>query len=716
MKRLLAALSISALLLAAGCAGTPGEEDPQTPSAAPDPTSSATEPDVAPVVEVIEHLWAQDLWLFNAVRYYTAAGTEVDVTDAIPNHLEKNEPDQKVDLADGVVFEIYDRLAPTVLGADGKVRTDVDVLAGMLTFDDEKVLAVVATPDADAKTPIGEADDLEVDLTFVGDYFKPGMPMSFDFTFMQTYPGDDPATGTPLELLSHRLSTQHVNFYGTAGEDGPDLLMFSNAMGVAVEGSTRMSMSGKGPISAPGLDGFRKGVWSARKGGIGGLRGYFKKFGEGAKGSNDLINCNLGGACGPPVYEPPPPPKCRGFRCGKVHGDPHLVTFDDLAYSPQAVGEFTLVEAPGLTVQMRTEPMGDSRTISVATAVGVKAADQTIMVSTGLPDGAPMLLINGKPTPLPDLPQDVTVGDVVVTASKNDVMIVTNTGEQVSITPGRTQLRLFVDPGKLSELTGMLGNGDADPDNDLVTRDGAAVSNDLIDTEPKAFYSTFVDSWRITQAESLFTYLPGQDTATFTDLTFPDEHIALENIADKELKLARVVCEQAGIMQQPFLNNCLFDYWATGDIDFVVGAKQMDLMTGISSGFYQLDEPAPAGTPVDIPEGHGPEAGQTMADYVAAQWRWSPHSRYTGGDTFAYFCPAGGEPGEPIWGGGSFGYTSDSAVCVAATHQGLITPQTGGLLNVVMIEGLDSYPTQPAANGITPIEWLRPWSYGYVFD
>lgn len=715
MLRLLAVLPIAALLVLAGCSGAPEEKVAQTQT--PQATTSPAEVEVEPAVEVVEHVWAQDLWLFNSVRYFTAAGTEVDVTDAIPNYLGGGEPDQTVDLADGLVFDVYDRLAPMVLGGDGKARTDVNVLGGMMTFADERVFAVLATPDADANTPIGAADDLEVDLTFLGSNFKPGAPMAFDFTFVQSYPGGDPAEGTPLELLEHRLSAEQINFYGTEEADGPEILMFTNAMGKAVEGSTRMSMSGKGKISDPGLDGFRKGVWSARKGGLGGVRGFFNKFGKGAKGSNDLIKCNLGGTCGPPVYEPPPPKKCWGFRCGKVHGDPHLVTFDDLAYSPQAVGEFVLVESPGLTVQMRTEPMGSSRSISVLTAVAVHTNGQTVMASTGLQSGAPLLVINGKPTPLPDLPQDVTAGDVVITASRSEVIVATGSGEQVSITLGASQLGLFVDPGQLNGLTGMLGDGDSQPDNDLVTRDGTAVALDLIDSDSNAFYSTFVNSWRITQDESLFTYLPGQNTESHTDLTFPDEYLSFSNIPDKKLNQARAVCERAGIKQQPFLNNCLFDYWASGDIDFVVAAQQMDLLTGISSGFYQLeDPPTQGGTNAGFPDGHGPKDGQTVEDYVTSQWSWDPHSRYTAGDAFEHFCPQGGTPTSRIWGGGAQGYTSDSSVCTAAVHQGLITAATGGLLNVSMVEGQQTYQTQPDANGVTTTEWLQPWSYGYVFQ
>lgn len=721
MKRTLIAATLGLALGLSACAGKPAP----TPEASPTPSQSESHPEppvtepeetVEPVAVTVQHKWAQDLWLFNAVRYFTEAGTEVDATKALPHYINDWEPDQTFQVADGVEFKTYDRLKPSIVSEDGSVRTDVEVLAGMMTFDEEEVFAVLATPDAEAAAPIGHGDNVEVDFTFLGSNFYPGLPMSFDFSFMQTWPGDDGDTVGSLDLLKTRLAKERVNFYGTEADDGPELLMFSNAMGTAVEGSSRMRMGGKQKISDPGLRGFRDGAWAGRKGGLGGVRGFYKKFNAGAKGSNDLIRCNLGGPCGdPPEWTPPPGQICFGYSCGSASGDPHLETLDGLAYSPQAVGEFILVHSPELQVHMRTAPMGSSTTVSVVTGVAVKADGQHIAVAIN--DGKSELFVSGLNVPLPEQPKEFTLGDVTVTGSKDRVQIVTTGGELITVVLGSSQLAVFVDTGKLNELTGMLGNGNGDPDDDLVSRDGTPIALDLIKKDPSAFYGTYVNSWRVTQEESLFVYKSGQDTAFFTDLDFPSEHSSLDTIDDKELKLAKAVCERAGVERSPYLDNCIFDYWASGNIDFVTMARQVDLLDGISSGYYQVEEPAAPnqGVPAEIPDGHGPKDGQTVEEYVEAQWSWSPHSRYSEPDEFEHYCPAGGEPTLRIWGGGAQGYTSDTSVCTAAVHAGVITPQTGGLLNVVMVEGQDSYETPPQANGVTPVDWFRNWSYGYLF-
>ncbi len=70
-------------------------------------------------------------------------------------------------------------------------------------------------------------------------------------------------------------------------------------------------------------------------------------------------------------------------------------------------------------------------------------------------------------------------------------------------------------PGTVSNLTGLLGTGNIYTQ--LVDSDGTT----LLLSDPKfekKLYSQFANSWRISQAESLFEYRPGESTATFTNL------------------------------------------------------------------------------------------------------------------------------------------------------------------------------------------------------
>lgn len=73
-------------------------------------------------------------------------------------------------------------------------------------------------------------------------------------------------------------------------------------------------------------------------------------------------------------------------------------------------------------------------------------------------------------------------------------------------------------------------------------------------------------------------------------------------------------------------------------------------------------------------------------------------------DEYDFDCPAGGIIGTMIWGGGGGQYTDDSAICVAAVHAGLITPERGGTVHVRTTAGLDSY-VGSTANGVTSHPW-----------
>lgn len=63
-----------------------------------------------------------------------------------------------------------------------------------------------------------------------------------------------------------------------------------------------------------------------------------------------------------------------------------------------------------------------------------------------------------------------------------------------------------------------------------------------------------------------------------------------------------------------------------------------------------------------------------------------------------------------VWGTGV--YTTDSRVCRAAVHAGVI-PVAGGMVNVVPAPGLPTYAGS-AANGITTSNY-GPWSASFTF-
>ena len=72
---------------------------------------------------------------------------------------------------------------------------------------------------------------------------------------------------------------------------------------------------------------------------------------------------------------------------------------------------------------------------------------------------------------------------------------------------------------------------------------------------------SFANAWRITQADSLFDYAPGQSTATFTDTTFPSARLDATNVPDKATITKE--CQAEGITDPYLLQSCIVDVVAT---------------------------------------------------------------------------------------------------------------------------------------------------------
>src|SRR5262249_17277707 len=80
------------------------------------------------------------------------------------------------------------------------------------------------------------------------------------------------------------------------------------------------------------------------------------------------------------------------------------------------------------------------------------------------------------------------------------------------------------------------------------------------------------------------------------------------------------------------------------------------------------------------------------------------------GETLTLACSPGGQP-RSVW--GSDIYTSDSSVCTAAVHSGLITFQQGGTVTVELRPGRPVYGASER-NGVTTSAY-GPWQSSFVF-
>ena len=120
---------------------------------------------------------------------------------------------------------------------------------------------------------------------------------------------------------------------------------------------------------------------------------------------------------------------------------------------------------------------------------------------------------------------------------------------------------LYLSENRKAKVSGLVGDYDGNKNNDVQVRNGAVLSGQG-SLKFKDMYPTFADSWRITQANSLFQYDAGKTTTTYTQKDFPKEPISLT--ADQRAK-AEGICRAAGVTDEPFLSGCIVDVGITGD-------------------------------------------------------------------------------------------------------------------------------------------------------
>ncbi|NCR66723.1 MAG: hemolysin [Microcystis aeruginosa G11-01] len=265
---------------------------------------------------------------------------------------------------------------------------------------------------------------------------------------------------------------------------------------------------------------------------------------------------------------------------GHGWGDVHLVNFDGKPYDFQAVGEFILVKSliDDFQVQTRQKPWGASTTVSVNTAFATTIDGYNVVYDSELAVGQE-LKIDGVTYNLAS-GQSVFLGSSKIqrsgnnytftyagldgdisTTDDNDVVIASDNGSYIDV---------YVDPAdyRFGVLQGLLGNGDGVSTNDFALRNGIDLGPNPTD---QTIHTTYADSWRITQQESLF------GTETFADKKFPDNYVSLNTLAEKNpqgVANAFATARKFGIAEGAFSKGAAFDFLVTGDETFLLGAKQ----------------------------------------------------------------------------------------------------------------------------------------------
>ncbi|MBO4160589.1 VWD domain-containing protein [Micromonospora antibiotica] len=285
--------------------------------------------------------------------------------------------------------------------------------------------------------------------------------------------------------------------------------------------------------------------------------------------------------CRKPAKKTPPPKGpvklCEDEGdCGGTNGDPHLVTFDRHYYDFQAVGEFVLVGSTSgdpLAVQVRQTPMGDSRTVSVNTAVAVRIGAHRVALT--LVDGDTEVRVDGA-VRVPPPGETALPGGGTLTRRDSDTGAADgydlgwpdgSAAAVDQIGPYGYRVLTKLAASRAGKVRGLLGDFDGDPTDDVAAPSGAALP------QPVPFaklYPSYADSWRVTRDSSLFSYPDGQDTGSFTDRGFPERAVTLDDLDPARRAAAEQVCRWAGITDPWQLAECVFDVAVTGRPEFAV--------------------------------------------------------------------------------------------------------------------------------------------------
>jgi von Willebrand factor type D domain/Peptidase of plants and bacteria len=275
----------------------------------------------------------------------------------------------------------------------------------------------------------------------------------------------------------------------------------------------------------------------------------------------------------------------------ETNGDPHLTSLDGLHFDFQAAGEFWLVRSRSgdLRIQARQEPYEKSTRVTVNTqlAMGIGGARVTVGPGAAASD-PPVVRVGGAPVALgPGARLPVGAGSVTRAAQGGSVEITWPDGSRVEVRAvGRwgVAARIALASARRRTVSGLLGDFDGSPSDDLADRKGRRIGYRVEATddwgflrrfhvadefEPKFFdalYDDVGDAWRISRSESLLDYGPGESTKTFTNRKLPSRPVDPGDVSGRAD--AERSCRARGVTEPGPLADCIVDLAATGNTAF----------------------------------------------------------------------------------------------------------------------------------------------------
>lgn len=310
-------------------------------------------------------------------------------------------------------------------------------------------------------------------------------------------------------------------------------------------------------------------------------------------------------------------------KMGRSYGDPHLISYDGARNSFQTVGEFNLTSSTDgdMVVQTRQKAFSEDFSLNTAVAMNV-AGDRVCLYTRDYPDGdySTPVRLEGRSLRLDASTYMLDHGGTIKKTG-NTYTVYWPSGESVVAQVRRSGNSEFLDVSvnvmdcNQGYYRGVLGDADGS------TRDDYTLANDVpVVWSDDADYTNrkrqeymakeFADLHRITQMESLFDYIVGMNTMSYTDRSFPQVYRNFSDINTRRMTKSRRYCEQQGIDPRD-MNGCVYDHAYLG-----LDASPQPTVSNPAKG--TVLQPVQVKTPNVNPRGNGSQgsSGNSTVDPV----------------------------------------------------------------------------------------------------
>ncbi len=265
------------------------------------------------------------------------------------------------------------------------------------------------------------------------------------------------------------------------------------------------------------------------------------------------------------------PPPAIATNPGVTWGDPHLISFDQVAFEFQTVGEYDLGFSSDnhVRVQARHQPWGGSPYISVNTAIATRMNGQKVGLYINPPAGQSPLRIGdlGTRTDVPVAGLDLGAGFKILKDGASGYRFEYPDGDIMKVEMHGTYINAKIYPvlTRAGTMKGLLGNFDGDLFNEFIKREGGI----LPPLTTLALVREYATSWSIpTVADSLFVYDGTETFGGFSNSSFPTYTPPADPTA---FAAAQADCTAAGV-QPKNIDACAIDKTQTGDNSFITNA------------------------------------------------------------------------------------------------------------------------------------------------